>query len=270
MSLSCIVLRGAGLEAHVSLLGAVIVRLLVPAATPGEPAVDVVLGYDTREQYADSTAAIYFGSAVGRCANRIARGRFTLDGREYQLVCNNGVNALHGGPTGFSFCDWTVSAVLGADGEPLPATADDASIAGVRLSYVSAAGEEHYPGQLSATVTYLLRADDAGGDGEAHPSLLTRFSATCDAPTIVNLAQHSYWNLGGHDSGSVLDSHTLRLEAERYTPVDSTLIPTGELAPVAGTAFDFTSTKLVGEDAAAVPGGCGYDHNFVLGGANGA
>lgn len=272
MPLSCIVLRGAGgLEAHVSLLGAAIVKLLVPGRFD-EP-VDVVLGYDTREAYAKNST--YFGSVAGRCANRIARGRFSLDGVSYQLVCNNGVNALHGGPTGFSFREWSLDAMLDAEGNPLPSSAADEDIAGVRLRYVSAAREEKYPGQLDATVTYLLRPDDGSGEGDAggeeeelHPALLTRFSASTGAQTIVNLVQHSYWNLGGHDSGSVLSTHTLRLNAERYTPVDGTLIPTGELAPVADTAFDFTIAKHLGADSAEVPGGAGYDHNFVLSGEN--
>ena len=240
----------------------------------------MVLGYDTRTEYAhDST---YFGAAVGRCANRIARGRFSLDGQTYQLACNNGENALHGGPSGFSYREWALDALLGEDGAPLPADAPEADVAGVRLTYTSAAGEEEYPGTLAVTCTYLLRLDDGtgrkdnDGDGDAsslpQPSLLTRFEAhVTGTATIVNLVQHTYWNLGGHDSGSVCDSHVLSLPtANTYLPVDATLIPTGAYARVAGTAFDFTAPKLVGEDAADVPGGLGYDTCFVLGGPNGS
>jgi aldose 1-epimerase len=233
--------------------------------TAAHPA-DVTLGYDTAEEYAKCST--YFGSVVGRCANRIAQGRFTLDGTAYQLACNNGPNALHGGPTGFHTREWSVESLLGEDGQAL--AADASSPSGVVLAYTSAAGEEHYPGELRARVTYLLRRDDGSGLGAAGgaPALLTRLQAECDAATIVNLAQHAYWNLGGHGSGSVLPSHSLRLAAERYTPVDDTQIPTGELAAVAGTPFDFTAEKLLATDAGGVPGGRAYDHNFVLGGAN--
>ena len=201
----------------------------------------MTLGYDTAEEYA--RCSTYFGAVVGRCANRIAKGRFTLDGVAYQLACNNGQNALHGGPTGFHTRQWSVEALLGEDGKALPA--DSSSPSGVVLAYTSAAGEEHYPGELSARVTYLLRRDDGSGQGAAggSPALLTRLEAVCGAATVVNLAQHAYWNLGGHGSGSVLPSHSLRLAAERYTPVDDTQIPTGELAPVTGTPYDFTTDK---------------------------
>jgi len=259
--LSLIVLRGAGLELHVTPLGAALVRLLAPDRQGA--LADVLLGYDSRERYA--AGGTYFGSVVGRCANRIALGRFQLDGAQHQLACNNGPNALHGGPGGFHAREWAVEALLGEQGEPLPAGAG--SPAGVRLAYTSPAGEEGYPGELRASVTYLLRADAGDGLGGAgRPALLTRFAATCDAPTLVNLAQHAYWNLGGHASGSVMGSHSLRLAAERYTPVSEDLIPTGRLEAVAGTPFDFSQPTLLGARAAEVPGGRGYDHSFVLGG----
>lgn len=260
MSLSCVELRGAGLEARLSPLGAAIVSLLAPDRSGVLS--DIVLGYDDVAHYAHNST--YFGAAVGRCANRIAGGRFWLDGQAFRLTCNDPPNALHGGPTGFSTREWSVDALLDERGEDLPP--DAPAPAGVRLSYASASGEEHYPGSLAATVSYLLCGVDAGGEGHAMPSLHTRFTATCDEPTLVNLVQHTYWNLGGHDSGSVLDSHTLRVAADRYTPVDATLIPTGELASVNGTAFDFSEPKLIG---AAIPFG-GHDVNFVLSGANGA
>ena len=266
-SLNCIVLRGCGLEAHVSRLGATLVKLLAPGR--GGELTDLLLGYDSAEEYAK--CGTYFGSVVGRCANRVARGEFTLDGEAHTLARNNGANALHGGPAGFHVRHWTVEALLGADGQELGADSP-APPAGVRLAYTSAHAEEGYPGQLDVSCTYLLRADDgsgAGGGEEAAPALLTRLRATVSgAATLCNLAQHAYWNLGGHTSGSVLPSHQLRLRAERYTPVDDSLIPTGELAPVAGTPFDFTQPRLLGERAAEVPGGRGFDHNFVLGGAN--
>ncbi len=248
----------------------------------------MTLGYDDAASY--EGAGTYFGAVAGRCANRIARGAFTcvetqrkpsrvvslsrlhaltrsgarrLDGTAHALACNNGPNALHGGPSGFHRRWWRVDALLGADGAPLPADAS-ASPAGVRLAYTSPDGEEGYPGELTATVTYLLAAH------EALPALHTRFSArAAGRATLVNLAQHAYWNLGGHASGTVL-AHELQLHASRYTPVDADLIPTGELAPVDNTPFDFRAAKPIGRDAAGVPGGRGFDHNFALDGPNGA
>ena len=272
-ALRCIVLRGAGLEVHVAPLGATLVKVLTPDRTGA--VADVALGYDTASAY--KQASTYFGAVVGRCANRIAQGRFSLGGLSYLLACNNPPNALHGGPTGFHVREWAVEALLDGRGVPLPAGgATDVSPAGVRLAYTSAAGEEGYPGELSVSVTYLLREDDGRGEGaegtaDAHPSLLTRFSARVRGDeTIVNLAQHCYWNLGGHDSGSVLGSHSLRLNSSFYTPVDDTLIPDGRLASVANTPFDFTQPVQLGLHAAEVPGGRGFDHNFVLMGPNGA
>ena len=194
----------------------------------------------------------------------------SLDGASHTLACNNGPNALHGGPAGFHARWWAVEALLGADGAELPA-GSDATPAGVRLSYASQHAEEDYPGALTARVTYLL-APHAGGDpaSAALPALRCLMEATVDgAATLVNLAQHAYWNLGGHDAGDVLGTE-LRLCAQRYTPVDESLIPTGQLADVAGTPFDFRTPKPIGRDAAAVPGGRGFDHNYVLDGPNGA
>lgn len=237
------------------------------AASRAESAVpDVALGYDSPADYA--AGRTYFGAVVGRCANRIACGQFTLDGSPYQLAVNNPPNALHGGPTGFHSRWWTVDALLDADGAPLAAGAVTPP-AGVTLSYTSAAGEEGYPGALTARVTYLLGAAAAPGESDPLPALRCAFAATCEAPTLVNLAQHCYWNLGGHAAGSVLGSHTLRMPlAERYTPVDSTLIPTGELLPTQGSPYDFAQATLLGARAGAVPGGRGYDTNLVLSGPN--
>jgi aldose 1-epimerase len=166
---------------------------------------------------------------------------------------------------------WGVAPVgLGADGAELPpgGTSGEAP-AGVRLAYTSPDGEEGYPGELTARVTYALGPH--GGDGVApRPALRATLAAqVAGRATLVNLAQHAYWNLGGHDAGDVLSTE-LRLCAEQYTPVDESLIPTGQLADVAGTPFDFRAPKPIGRDAAAVPGGRGFDHNYVLGGPNGA
>ena len=165
-----------------------------------------------------------------------------------------------------------VEALLGADGADLPpgGTGSEAP-AGVRLAYTSPDGEEGYPGELTARVTYALGPHGGdGGSGPARPALRTTLGATvAGRATLVNLAQHAYWNLGGHDAGDVL-GHTLRLCAQRYTPVDDSLIPTGHLADVEATPFDFRAPKTIGRDAQAVPGGRGFDHNYVLDGPNGA
>ncbi|MGI5454474.1 aldose epimerase family protein [Streptomyces sp. CA-249302] len=187
---------------------------------------NVVLGFAELDGYL-SCPGPYFGALIGRYANRIAGGRFPLDGVTYALEPNNAPNSLHGGGRGFDKRVWDVTPV--ADG--------------VRLSRVSEHGEEGFPGRLDVSATYTL--DDTG-------SLRIAYEAVTDAPTVVNLTNHSYWNLAGsgHAGG-----HELRLDASRYTPVDADLIPTGELAEVAGTRFDFRETRKVGS---------GYDHNFVL------
>jgi aldose 1-epimerase len=229
-----------GVELRAMTYGAIIVSLKVPdrAGVLG----DVVLGYDSLAGYVKSSP--YFGAVVGRYGNRIAKGKFTLDGAAYALAVNNGPNALHGGLKGFDKVVWHADTVRNADG------------VGIRFHYVSKDGEEGYPGTLSATVTYTLT--DAG---EVHIA----YEATTDKATPVNLTQHSYFNLAG--SGDIL-SHVLTLNADRFTPVDSTLIPTGQLAPVAGTPFDFTTPHAIGEridaDHQQIRFGGGYDHNFVL------
>ena len=159
-SLNCIVLRGCGLEAHVSRLGATLVKLLAPGR--GGEVTDLLLGYDSAEEYAKCST--YFGSVVGRCANRVAKGEFSLDGKAYQLARNNGANALHGGPSGFHTRHWTVEALLGPDGQELPYDTESQP-AGVRLAYTSADAEEGYPGQLTVSCTYLLRSDNGSGAG---------------------------------------------------------------------------------------------------------
>ncbi|EKX63359.1 galactose mutarotase [Streptomyces ipomoeae] len=194
-------------------------------------AVDVVLGFADLDGYLRN-AGPFYGALIGRYANRIARGRFTLDGRTYELECNNPPNSLHGGPLGFDKRIWNAEAVEGR--------------CGVRLSRVSPDGEEGFPGRLEVSATYILDED-----GRA---LRISYEAVTDAPTVVNLTNHSYWNLAGAGSGSA-GGHELRIDASRVTPVDADLIPTGELTSVEGTRFDFRVGREVG---------AGYDHNFVL------
>ena len=210
--------------------GAVVTELHVPDRQGR--AGDVVLGYRNLAAYVAGTA--YFGCVAGRCANRIARGRFAIDGRPFQLAINNGPHHLHGGVRGFDRRVWDAE----ADGRR------------VRFTRTSPDGEEGYPGTVRASVEYALTDAD---------EFRVEMTATTDAPTLVNLAHHTYWNLAGR--GTILD-HRLTIEADAYVPVDGTLIPTGELAPVAGTPFDFRRPKRVGDDLAKVPGG--YDHNFAL------
>lgn len=240
------VLRSAcGVEARVVGYGGAIVSLLAPDRA-GRLA-DVVLGYDDVRGYVDGRA--YLGALIGRYANRIRGGRFRLDGREYALPVNDGPNHLHGGPRGFHRALWSVEPLRTAEG------------AGVALSHDSPDGDQGYPGAVRARVAYLLTA---GGD------LVVDYHAVCDRPTPVNLTQHSYFNLTGDPAGDVLD-HRLRLEADGFTPVDDTRIPTGEIAPVAGTPFDFREPAAlgarIGADDPQLARAGGYDHNFVLRGA---
>jgi len=207
---------------------------------------DVVLGFDDLKGYLGDHP--HFGGIVGRYANRIAKGKFSIDGKEYTLATNNGPNTLHGGIVSYDRRVWKGESVSGAKG------------AAVRMTYVSPDGEEHFPGTLTVSVVYTLTEENA---------LKIEYSATTDKPTAVNLTNHSYFNLSG--GGDVL-GYTLTLNASRYTPVDSTLIPTGELAPVKGTAYDFTKPMIIGSriaELAKIKEAGGYDINFVVDGENG-
>ncbi|HEV7932025.1 MAG TPA: aldose epimerase family protein [Actinomadura sp.] len=231
--------NGRGLRARVLTYGGVVQTLEVPDRH-GRPA-NVVLGCASLDDYVGKSR--YFGAVIGRYGNRIAGGRFRIGGTEYRLPRNNGPHSLHGGERGFDKRVWAVTA------------AGDRNLS---LAYVSADGEEGYPGTLHVTVTYTLTDDDA---------LRIDYRATTDRPTVVNLTNHSYFNLAGEGSGDVY-GHLLTLDAGRYTPVGPGLIPTGELAPVDGTPFDFTRPHPIGERIGdrdpQLLMGLGYDHNFVL------
>jgi aldose 1-epimerase len=226
-----------GLKARVTTWGACLVSMVVPDRK-GAPA-DVALGFDTLEPYMKRHP--YFGTTTGRYANRIAKGKFTIDGKEFSVATNNGVNHLHGGIRGFDQRNWKAE-ILAAQNA-------------IRFSYTSADGEEGYPGTLKTTVTYTLTEND---------ELRIDYEATTDKPTVVNLTNHSYWNLAGEGKGDIL-GHELRLNASRWLPVDDGSIPTGEMKAVAGGPMDFTKAKPIGRDIAQVPGNAGgYDHNFLI------
>ena len=237
--------NGKGMTMRVTDYGTIVTELWVPDAK-GRTA-DVVLGRPTAADYVARTQ--YFGCTAGRCANRIARGSFAIDGKPYRVTTNNGANTLHGGAKGFDKVVWKGQATMTPEGP------------GVTFTYVSKDGEEGFPGTVTAEVTYVLTARN---------ELDVRMTATTDAPTVVNLAHHSYWNLAGHGSGSIL-GHELMLPADRYTPVDASLITTGAIEPVAGTPLDFRTAKAIGRDIGMLPATKddpgGYDHNFVVNGA---
>jgi aldose 1-epimerase len=234
--------NAAGVEVRAIALGATIVSLRVPDRDGRFD--DIVLGHDNVESYLKDSP--YFGSIVGRFGNRIARGRFTLDGTEYRLATNDGPNHLHGGVKGFDKVLWNADAFKDERG------------VGVIFFRLSPDGEEGYPGNLQVRVTYTLTDNN---------ELRVDYEANTDKATPVNLTQHSYFNLAGHASGDILEQ-VLTINADRYTPVDPTLIPTGEIAPVEGTPFDFREPTPIGEridaDDEQLRRGRGYDHNFVL------
>lgn len=227
-------------QAAITSYGARWVSMLVPVED--NKMIDVVLGFDSLDGYLRSTEA-YYGATVGRYANRIALGRFSLDAQEYSLAINNPPNHLHGGIRGFHAEVWEVK---------------NRSENSVTFEYISKDGEEGYPGKLSVTVTYLLSDND---------EMEIRFEADTDKPTVLNLTNHAYFNLNGQGSGTILD-HTLQINANAYTPIDETSIPTGVLEPVDGTPFDFREGMRIGERInepdKQLTNGSGYDHNFVL------
>lgn len=230
-----------GLVAKVMTYGATVTELHVPdrAGAMG----DIVLGHDHLDGYLKNSP--YFGATIGRVANRIKDARFELEGRAYELAANDGAHTLHGGKKGWDKVVWDAEAIETPDGPS------------VKLTYLSKDGEEGFPGAVHATTIYTLTHAN---------ELRIEMSATTDKTTIVNMAHHSYFNLGGHGSGSVVD-HELTLHAGSYTPSDAALVPSGEIAPVKGTPFDFTTAKPIGKDLRAVGGEpVGYDHNYVVDG----
>jgi aldose 1-epimerase len=231
-----------GMVVKIMTYGAIITEIHVPDKS-GKTA-DVVLGFNNLGQYLKGHP--FFGAIAGRYANRIAKGQFTLDGETYHLPINNGPNSLHGGLKGFDKVVWKAEPGEGPEGLSLT------------LGHFSPDGDQGYPGNLHTTCTYTLSDDNA---------LKYEVTATTDKDTVVNLTNHSYFNLAGESSGEIVD-HILTINAEHYTPVDDTQIPTGEIAPVMGTPFDFTKPTAIGDRIDQVTPG--YDHNYVLNSSNGA
>lgn len=240
--------NGAGMSAKIMTLGATLQSLIVPDKAGHKD--DVVLGYDTAQEYLSRPN--YFGASIGRYANRIAKGKFSIDGKAYTLETNDGPNSLHGGAKGFDKRMWKIESV---------SNGPDAKVV---LSYVSADGEAGFPGELKVTATYSLNEQN---------ELKLEYRATTSKPTVLNLTNHSYFNLSGNDARDVM-GNLVTLHAERMTPVDATLIPTGERKAVANTPFDFRTAHVVGtriRDARdqQIRYGRGYDHNFIVDGAAG-
>lgn len=234
--------NASGVEVAITNYGARVVSLKVPDRSGKFD--DVVLGFDSLDGYLKDNP--YFGAIVGRYGNRIAKGEFTLDGKKYTLARNNGENSLHGGLKGFDKVVWSASKVSTSDGP------------GLELKYLSKDGEEGYPGNLNVAVTYSLTANN---------ELKIDYDATTDKDTVLNVTNHSYFNLAGQGNGDILD-HLVMINADKFTPVNAGLIPTGELRPVEGTPFDFRKPIAIGarindKDQQLIYGK-GYDHNFVL------
>ncbi len=233
----------AGMEAKITNYGGLVVSLRV--ADRNGKLDDVVLGYDSLAGYLKETP--YFGALIGRYGNRIRNGKFTLEGKEFVLAANNGPNHLHGGLKGFDKVVWTAEQVAAKDGPSLV------------LTYVSKDGDEGYPGTLTVKAVYTVT--------EAN-ELTVEFTATTDKPTIVNLTHHSYFNLAGDNQDSTILNHVVMIDADRFTPTDSTLIPTGELKDVSGTPMDFRTPTAIGArinaDDVQLKRAGGYDHNWVL------
>jgi aldose 1-epimerase len=231
-----------GVEIRVMTYGGIILSIKTPDRDGNSE--DITLGYDTAAEYFKNPT--YFGVLVGRYANRIANAKFTLDGKTYTLPANNGVNSLHGGAVGWDQKVWHAEPFQNGGG------------VGVALSLTSPDGDQGYPGEVKATVTYTLTDDSR---------LIVDYDATTNAPTVINMTQHTYFNLAGSKANDIL-GHELTINADRYTPVDDTLIPTGTLAPVDGTPFDFRMPTKIGaridqKDEQLIRGK-GYDHNWVL------
>lgn len=228
-----------GLKSVITNFGARVVSLFVPDKNGTME--DIVLGFDSLKEY--TVHDTYYGAIVGRYANRIANGKFSIGGKEYQLKKNNGINALHGGPNGLHNLFWKI------------VSSNDSSVA---LSYVSRDGEEGYPGNLNVKVIYTLSENN---------ELAIDYEAFTDQETILNLTNHSFFNLNGEGRGDILD-HVLTINADKFCPVDQMLIPTGELKDVKGTPFDFHSLRRIGErinnEDEQLKFGLGYDHNWVL------
>jgi aldose 1-epimerase len=232
-----------GLVAKITNYGGIMTELWLPDKN-GKLA-DCVLGYDKLDDYLKATP--YFGALIGRYGNRIGKGKFTLEGRDYNLATNdNGKNHLHGGNKGFDKVVWDAKEVETKNG------------VGLELKYLSKDGEEGYPGNLNVKVVYMLTNKN---------ELTVEYEATTDKPTVVNLTQHNYYNLGGHNSGTILD-HQLMLNADKFTPTDDGLIPTGEIVSVEGTPMDFRKATAIGArvnaDYQPLKFGKGYDHNWIL------
>ena len=238
-----------GIKAAITNFGATIVSLYVPDQDGNFD--DVVLGHNTIDGY-NQKVTPYLGAVVGRYGNRIGKGKFTLDSTEYSLPVNSGGNHLHGGFKGFNKVIWDAEIVK-----------QDSAV-GVKLSYLSKDGEEGYPGNLTCSVTYLLTNDN---------EIKIDYEATTDKATPVNLTHHSYFNLAGQGTGSILE-HQLKIVADNFTPTDATLIPTGEIRPVAGTPMDFTTSEAIGarinDDYEQLKLAGGYDHNWVLNNQDGS
>tara|TARA_R110001592_G_scaffold292843_2_gene562335 strand:- start:1976 stop:3160 length:1185 start_codon:yes stop_codon:yes gene_type:complete len=235
-------IKNKSIEVAITNYGGRIVGLWVP--DKNNKMTDVVVGFGNIEDYVNSSER-YFGATIGRVGNRIAKGKFTLEGKEYSIPINNGENTLHGGKKGFQDVVWDVV-------QPDENT--------IELSYTSPDLEEGFPGNLKVKVTYTATVDR---------SITMKYEATTDKPTVVNLTNHAFFNLNGEGSGTILN-HMVKFYADKFTPVDKGLIPTGELKSVKGTPFDFTSSHTIGEriglENEQLSNGNGYDHNFVLNG----
>lgn len=233
------VIRNEKAEVAITNYGARIVSYLVTDREGRKT--DIVVGFDSLEGYLGAEER-YYGAVVGRYANRIAKGRFSLDGKEYTLATNNAPNHLHGGKKGYQDVVWEVAEVTPES---------------LTLKYFSPDGEEGYPGNMDITIKYTLSGDD----------LVMDFEATTDKTTVFNITNHAYFNLNGQGSGTIVD-HQLMINADHYTPIDETSIPLGQIAPVEGTPFDFRKPVAIGaridQEDGQLKNGTGYDHNFVL------